>query len=307
MGIAHLLVLVASLRGETGPLLVLLPAEVPVERRLPPVHVPRDADPGEHEGHEHAHASHGPPTAHGSRFRHLHASRRGTPQVHGFLTEPAFLGRDVILGFSRLSGPGSVETEVEAEVEWAVSRRVLLVGEVAHAWEPEEDAWSPVEVGVRYLVAETDRVLLSVQGNVAIPTASGQATPLGASLLGWGDLGADVTLQASLGVERDLDADTWAVPFAATLAWSTPLRSPFVRCGVDEHAHGIETRLTLLAEIGGELPLDDDEESEATAFGLVGFALPLTHEVEVRAGWLRGLSGDAEDVDGLTLGLIVHL
>jgi hypothetical protein len=58
----------------------------------------------------------------------MHANPCGTPFVHGFLTEPAFLGRDLFVDMTR-SGD---ETEAEVEVEWSLTRRLGLVAELPY-------------------------------------------------------------------------------------------------------------------------------------------------------------------------------
>ena len=53
---------------------------------------------------------------------HTHFSRQGTPFVHLFLTEPAFLDRDLFLDYRIIRGADENEMELEAELEWAFTR-----------------------------------------------------------------------------------------------------------------------------------------------------------------------------------------
>lgn len=243
-----------------------------------------------HDGHE-GHAG----------FDHHHASPLGTPQLHAFLTEPAFLGRDVLAHVVATED----DVEAELEVEWALSSRWLVVVGASHTRGEEEDELGPVEAALRYVVCSGDRTVLSVQAGVEVPTRSEESAALGFAALGWLDLGRDVTLQGSLGIEVEPEEDAAAVPFSLALGWTTPIRSPFACPPEHGHAHGAEPRLSLLAELGGRAPLGDDEETGLAS--VLGLIFPLTREVEVRAGWLRGLSGEDEGTSAIVLGTVLHL
>ena len=58
---------------------------------------------------------------------HSHFSRRGTPYVHLFNLEPAFLDRDLFFDYRRVDGVGEDEVELEVELEWALTRRIGIV------------------------------------------------------------------------------------------------------------------------------------------------------------------------------------
>src|SRR5688500_12933165 len=49
---------------------------------------------------------------------HADLSRRGTPFVHLFNLEPAFLDRDLILSYRFTDAADEREAELEAEIEW---------------------------------------------------------------------------------------------------------------------------------------------------------------------------------------------
>lgn len=64
---------------------------------------------------------------------HNHFSRKGTPFIHLFSLEPAFLDRDFFLDYRWASGSEGKEIEVEAELEWALTRRLGIVVEAPFA------------------------------------------------------------------------------------------------------------------------------------------------------------------------------
>ncbi|MEO6435326.1 MAG: hypothetical protein ABIP55_06140, partial [Tepidisphaeraceae bacterium] len=63
---------------------------------------------------------------------HADLSRRGTPFVHLFNLEPAFLDRDLILSYRFTNAPDEREAELEAEIEWALTRRIGLLIETPY-------------------------------------------------------------------------------------------------------------------------------------------------------------------------------
>src|SRR5687768_10438453 len=115
--------------------------------------------PAEHGGHG-AHEEHGEQAAHDEPPRppplcadlcrawcapvdHAHASRRGTPYVHAFHVEPAFLGRDLLVHAEKEGD----EHALEAELEFALTRRLLVIAEVPFHWTDEADGVGDVELG----------------------------------------------------------------------------------------------------------------------------------------------------------------
>ena len=65
---------------------------------------------------------------------HSHFSRRGTPFIHLFLTEPAFLDRDLFFDFGIARAGRENEMEMEVELEWAITRRLGLVIEMPYVF-----------------------------------------------------------------------------------------------------------------------------------------------------------------------------
>ncbi len=239
-------------------------------------------------------------------FDHSHRSHCGTPYVHGFLTEPAFLGTDLILGVAR----GDEETEVEAELEWALTRRLGLIVETA--WiDAEERGLGDSAIGVRALLVEERRFLLSVVGELEIPTGSEPRglseghVAIGASLNTWIDLGSWFTLQTVVGIEHVPDEDETELGWGLTLAKSWRAR-PLIcnrACGNAEHHRPI---WSLIAEIAGDTALEGEEDTgETEGQWLLGAAYPLAYDVDLRAAFTRTFGGE-EDEDAWILGVIVH-
>jgi hypothetical protein len=268
-----------------------------------------------------------------------HESRRGTPYVHAFHAEPAFLGRDLLVHVEREGD----EYAVEAEVEWAFSRRLLLVAEVPYAWiDGGEAGVGDAGLGLRALGIETDRFLLSGQVSAEFPTAEGglgsDETVVAPALLAWCDLGRWVTAQASASVSFGTRSGDAEVAWAAVLAKSFPC-APLLGCrgrpcraetapehehepehdaaGHEGHEHALEPHgghhdhpsvLSLFAEGRGTYSVRGADEGAHTHEILLGVSAPLSDGVDLRAGWtLLWDGGGGEPVTGWVLGLVLHL
>jgi hypothetical protein len=246
-----------------------------------------------------------------------HASRRGTPYVHAFHLEPAFLGRDLLLHLEREGD----EYELEAELEWALTRRLLLVAELPFAWTDEAEGLGDVGLGLRGLLVETDRLILSAQGAVELPTAKeglgADEVVLAPSLLAWTDLGSRLTGQAGAGLSWGTESGDTTLEWGVSLAKSFCFRplfaswcSPNARAH-EEHGHHDEHEhaswLTLFLEGRGEYPVSGAEAGTSTHELLLGASVPVTEGLDVRVGWslLWPEGGDADS--GWVVGLTVHL
>ncbi|MCA9314882.1 MAG: hypothetical protein KDB73_05275 [Planctomycetes bacterium] len=237
-------------------------------------------------------------------FEHVHEGRCGTPMVHAFLTEPAFLGRDLIVGAEL----GEDEREVEAEIEWALSRRLGLVVEVP--WiDAESTGFGDPALGLKALLVEEERALLSASIKVEVPmasTSSGLGSgswAYGAGLHGWFDLGSWTTLQTYLGVEHlpaeDETELVWSLSLGKSLGWH-----PFLGdCGSAQHDHG-PTSVTLMAEVAGVAPLGSSDD-DLSGRWLLGASLPLSRSLDLRGGFTRTW-GDTEREEAWVVEVIVH-
>lgn len=226
---------------------------------------------------------------------HSHASRAGTPYVHAFLTEPAFLGRELLVGYAE---SGS-ESAVEAELEWALTRRLGLVVEGAWLDTGTTSGFGDSVVALRGLLAEHDRLLLALTGEVGVPTGSarkgtgGEAWGFGGILNAWVDLGHWVTLQTSAGIERVSELGETAFVWSAAVTKSFPVR-PLIARPADE-----PTILALHAEIAGETGLSSGSGSTEGQW-LLGVTYPVAAEFDVRAGYTRDFRGRS----GWTVGFV---
>jgi hypothetical protein len=244
---------------------------------------------------------------------HAHESRCGTPYVHAFHAEPAFLGRDLLV---HVEEEGD-EHSLEVEVEWALSRRLLLVAEVPFGWTTDGSGPGDAGLALRALGIETDRFLLSGQVSVEMPTA---ANDLGAGeaivapgLTSWLDLGHWFTAQASATLEAGTESGDLGLSWAAVLAKSfrCPTALPGCGCdapGHDEPGHGHESVLTLFLEGRGGHALSGADEGTAEYEVLLGVSVPFSSDVDLRAGWTTLWADDADAPDhGWVLGFVLHL
>ncbi len=240
---------------------------------------------------------------------HAHASRRGTFFVHTFANEPAFLGRDVLFDASFVTGDEGTEVELEAELEYALTRRIGVVVEAPFAFIDPRDGEAErgagdVGLGPRFLLLDFDRFLLSANVGVSLPTGdsgrglgAGEVT-LAHSLSAWWDLGANVSVQGNAGVEHGLRSGT------NTFVWGGAVAYSIVPSGAEEHGHVPEGLLSLIAEIRAEHPLDGD--GSGTGHWVLGGSWSATSRLDVRAGVMLPAWSPKEFDAGVIVGLIGH-
>ena len=265
---------------------------------------------------EHNHAHHAGEEHHRSRpllrrdlrrgwrapAEHYHASACGTPYVHGFLTEPAFLGRDFFLDVTRTDD----ETEFEAELEWSLTKRVGLIAELPYT-DSEESGIGDAALGLRALLVEERRFLLSASTEIEFPTGSESrglgsgSLALGASLHAWMDLGSWVTLQTATGLEYVPDENETGFTWSVALAKSFCIRPLILIPSHGDHDHG-PVAFNLIAEIQGVTTLTKDAGTTEGRW-LLGASYPLTRSLDLRGAFSQSLGGDE---DAWTLGIIVH-
>lgn len=236
---------------------------------------------------------------------HAHLGGCGTPYVHGFATEPAFLGRDIFLDVTR----AAEELELEAELEWSLTRRLGLVAELPYV-DADEAGFGDAGIGLRALLVEERRFLLSASTEFELPTGSERRglgsgnVALGAHLHTWADLGYWVTLQAQAGLGHVPAQEETEFAWSATLAKSFRAH-PLIRTRHDGHGDHGPTVFSLLAEVQGLTSLSEETGSTHGRW-LLGASYPLTHRLDLRGAFSRSFGGD-EDEDAWTLGLILHL
>jgi hypothetical protein len=201
------------------------------------------------------------------------------------------------------------ETEVEAEIEWSLTRRLGLIAELPYT-NADESGFGDAGVGLRALLVEERRFLLSASTEVEIPTGSERRglgsgnVALGANLHTWTDLGSWVTLQTQVGIEYVPDERESEFGWSVTLAKSFRA-SPLIRtCAPGHDDHG-PTAFSLLAEIQGLTALNGDTGATEGRW-LLGSSYPLTRRLDLRAAFSRSFGSD-EDKEAWTLGFIFHL
>ncbi|MHC5028283.1 MAG: transporter [Planctomycetota bacterium] len=252
-------------------------------------------------------------------WSHTHFSRRGTPYVHAFGFEPAFLGRELFLDFSLTDGDEGQEYELEAELEYAFTRRLGIVIEAGYAWlDPDgasdEDGFGDIAVAPRFLLLDYDQFLLSANLEFEFPTGD-EDRDLGAgetifapSLSAWLDLGNSFTLQGNIGLEHGLSSDSDVFTWGGSLAYTiyTKGQPELVTADGAVRSHFPEGQLSLIAELLGEHPLDGDEDGQGTGAWLFAASYSLTPNIDLRAGVTLPAWRPREFDNGAVFGVIVH-
>ena len=256
------------------------------------------------------------------RWPHSHFSRRGTPFVHLFNLEPAFLDRDLFLDYRVAAGDEEDETELEAELEWAITRRIGLVIEAPLASvNPEagetEQGLGDVAVAPRFLLAETDVFLLAGNLEVSLPTGS-ESRGLGSgefalapSLSAWLDLGGGegnwFTLSAQVGTERGLESADGEWFYNAALTYS--FLGPRLSHGTHDHTghfHFPPGLTSLIVEYTGRTGVGGADDGRSTGELLFGASYNLTEAWEARAAYQVPVGGERDIDYGYVLSLIYH-
>jgi hypothetical protein len=106
---------------------------------------------------------------------HSHFSQRGTPFVHTFNLEPAFLGRDFFLSYFSTKGSAMREAELEAELEWAFTHRLGMVLEapfvqLSPVGAKGDSGIGDVATAVRALFIEGETFLFAGNLELSFPT-----------------------------------------------------------------------------------------------------------------------------------------
>jgi hypothetical protein len=250
---------------------------------------------------------------------HAHYSRRGTPRVHTFNLEPAFLGRDLLLDYRFTSADEETEIEVEAELEWAFTRRIGMVFEVPFVQvNPEEgeteEGLGDIAFAPRVLLAETERMLISANLEVSLPTGSeskglgGEEAALGPSIATWIDFGRWLTFTAAVGTEHGLESGDSVLAYGAALIYT--FKGPAIFPG-SEHAHGHHVHFppgmtSLIAELTGERALSGEDDGDSVHSLLLGVTYAVSGDLEIRGGYEFPLGSPEEFDDSFVLGLIYH-
>lgn len=249
---------------------------------------------------------------------HSHFSRRGTPLVHLFNSEPAFLNRDFIAGVAVVDGVDGDEIEAEFELEWAFTRRIGLVIEAPLLFIDPDDG--PGERGVgdvalapRFLLVDTDTFLLSFNLEVELPTGDEDRglghgeVALAPSLSGWLDLGKWFTFSFQTGTEHGLESGEAELFYHAAITYSFLGPALAADSGHGHEGHHAPPGLTsLIAEFTGRTVLDGQESGRSSGELLIGVSYQITDSIEGRIGYQFPLFKPKELDGAFILGVIIH-
>ena len=245
-------------------------------------------------------------------FAHLHTSQNGTPYVHSLGIEPAFTGRDLFIDHGYITGDSFTEYDSEIELEWAFTKRLVVILETSYIYEDEEGVGSAKGFGdlaivPRALLIESERFLLTAQVETVLPTGGsnfGGDTAIAPGIAMWNDLGNSLTLNSIVSVEHGFDADETELVYGLGLVKSVGE----THAGHDHaQSNGSTTgMLHLHFEITGHTPVNGPDEGDVNLEGLVGVSYGLTQNFDIRAGYFFPITHPNDFDYGLTAGMIFH-
>ena len=167
-----------------------------------------------------------------------HASPNGTPYVHSFFVEPAYLDRDLLIDYRFGYGfdGDTDEQELEFELEWAFTERFGMVLEAPVVGlnpeiGPSESGFGDLAVGGRLLLVDRPCLLVSSLLEIELPTGNedrglgrGEAV-LAPFVLWWMDLGNWTTFQGQFGPEIALESGETELLYLLSLnhSWQGPV------------------------------------------------------------------------------------
>lgn len=251
-------------------------------------------------------------------WEHAHF-RNGTPLVHHFGMEPAFLGRDAFVDYSYSSLDEGKEHEIGLELEWALTRRIGVVFEQGYAFHnpdrgPDADGWGDLAIVPRFVVADCDRCIISANLEIVAPTGSadvgaGEEWRLAPFITTWCDLGNWWSLSTQTGFEFAMDSNETEFFFAAGIAKSIRVFDAPGATNAHGHVHELPTGiLSLIGEVSGAAVVDGDPKAEGVfeLNGLVGVSVGITEGFDLRGGYRFPLNSHSELKGGITVGAIYH-
>lgn len=236
---------------------------------------------------------------------HSHYSREGTPFVHLFNLEPAYLDRDFFFVYRYTREPHAIEEELEVELEWAFTRRIGLMVEAELEREREagetETELGDFTIAPRFLLVEAPRFLLSTNLKLAIPMGQGDEYAFGPSITTWSDLGNWVTLQTELGTRYGLSSGDVELFYGAGLAYT--FRAPQLFAMADGEVtpgHYPSGLTTVMAELIGSSEMRGEQGGRHVFEALLGVGYSVTDAVELRAAYQFPVGG-RRDIDYSTI------
>lgn len=227
------------------------------------------------------------------KFPQRHSGVTGVPLVLAFFSDPAFLGREVYVNFGATGG----RSRVEAELEWALTRRQGLLVHTLWNETSKGSGTGDSDIGLRNVLAEFDRFIFTFTALAIVPSGdAGKETGTGEWGWGgvfnfWSDLGNWVTLQSNIGVEdRGAKEIIWS--FSLAKSFAVPALLP-ARRGVGDTVPS----LSFLAEVAGKSGAHGTDGR-----WLVGVTYSTSASMILRAGLDVSFEGEA----GWIFGLVLH-
>ena len=234
-----------------------------------------------------------------SPWEHSHFSSRKTPFVHSFNLEPAFLGRELFLSYSSSQEEASKESELEMELEWALTQRLGLLLEAPLVYSnpnesPAEHGVGDVAAAARALFIDTDDFLMA--GNLEISLPSGNESQgfgsgevhLSPSFSFWYDLGQEMQIHAQTGVSRGVESGNLEYEYGAALVYVFSTHDHSTGVHADEGHAGAHSTSGVTSGI-----VECTDESL-----LIGISHNVSSMLEVRSG--------ISDANEFTFGIVVH-
>ncbi len=250
---------------------------------------------------------------------HSHFSRRGTPMIHSFRVEPAFTRRDFLLDYSFGRRRGEDEHEIEAELEWALTRRLGVVLEVPYTFvhpdgEAAVDGFGALAISPRFLLAEYERFLLAFALEVETPTGSirhdlgSVEVALAPSFSTWIDLGHWWAANTQCGVEHALESNDSELFCRMSLIHTLMPEAVHDDDETDhDHTHGLTPGLiSLILEVDTAMALSGAEDGDIEAEGIAGLYCGISDHMDLRLGYVFPLSTAQDLYSGLTAGFLWH-
>jgi hypothetical protein len=250
---------------------------------------------------------------------HSHFSKGGTPLIHSFRAEPAFTRRDFLLDYSFRSESEGNEQEIEAEIEWPLSRRLGLIFEVPYvSFDGDDDesayGFGNLAVSPRLLLAEYKRFLLAF--SLEIETTTGETAggiaedeiSMAPSFSTWIDLGDWWTVQAQSGIEYPVESSD-ARFFLRSALIHTFNSHETHDSGHAKHNHHDSFSpglFSVIFEADLAVGLSGPEDGDWSAESIVGVSFDFWENADMRIGYQFPLSSSQELYSGVTFGLIYH-
>ena len=245
---------------------------------------------------------------------HTHFSRQGTPFVHGFGLEPAYLDRDLFLHFAFHREKDEVEFETEIELEWALTRRLGVVVEAPFIQSnPDvgdtDSGFGDMAIAPRALLYEGEKFLLSANFEISLPTGDesrgfgGEEVGLAPSISTWLDLSHRTALMTQIGYEAGTESGDSEIFYSAAVTHS-------LRAGTRSTKHDCQHfpagMVNLTLEFSGRTGLHGEEDGESSVDLLFGSSILLSPSWELRGAYQFPVVGDTDFEDAVIFGMIYH-